>query len=78
MIAVRKRLFVISVIMVVVLAVAGYLIVTYRPTSVRAAQVFAWIKDPESQPELVIAAGSRCGNAPFIFPNDGRAGLHLG
>ena len=75
MIAVRKRLFVISVIMVVVLAVAGYLIVTYRPTSVRAAQVFAWIKDPESQPELVIAAGSRCGNAPFIFPTTGVPGF---
>jgi hypothetical protein len=63
-------------IIIVALATAGiYLYQTYRPTSVRAAQVFAWMKDPASRPDLVIAAGSRCGSAPFIFPTTGIAGF---
>ncbi len=61
---------------VVVLAVAAiYLYATYHRTSARAVQVFAWIQDPASQPLLVIAAGSRCGNAPFVFPTTGVPGF---
>lgn len=73
----QKKLF--SLILVVILlTTAAYLLRTYRHTSARAAQVFAWIRDPASQPGLAIAAGSRCGNAPFVFPTTGVAGFIWG
>ena len=63
-------------ILVVALVTAGlYLFWTYRPGGLRAAQVFAWIRDPASRPDLVIRAGARCGNAPFIFPTTGVVGF---
>ncbi len=63
------------ILVVIALITAVYLYRLLRPTSVRAAQVFAWIKDPASQPGLVIAAGSHCGNAPFVFPTTGVVGF---
>ncbi len=63
------------VLLVVVIVTGVYLNRTFRPSSLRAAQVFAWIKDPASQPGLLITAGSRCGNAPFIFPTRGVVGF---
>ncbi len=38
-------------------------------------QVFAWFRDPDSRPELVMHAGTRCEGAPFIFPTDGLIGF---
>ncbi len=63
------------ILVVTAVITAVYLFRMFRPTSVRAAQVFAWIKDPASQPGLAIAAGTRCGNAPFVFPTTGVAGF---
>lgn len=60
---------------VAVIVAAVYLYRTYRPINLRAVQVFAWMRDPASRPDLVIAAGSRCGNAPFIFPTTGVVGF---
>lgn len=67
--------FVLLVLAVVVIVTAVYLYRTFHPTGVRAAQVFAWIQDPASRPDLVIQAGSRCGKAPFIFPTTGVVGF---
>jgi peptidoglycan LD-endopeptidase LytH len=64
-----------SGLIVIVLVAVVYLIWAHQPTSVRAALVFAWIKNPGTHPELVIAAGSRCGTAPFIFPTTGVVGF---
>ncbi len=64
-----------AIIAVVLLAAGVYFFFTFRPTSLRAAQVFAWIKDPASRPDIVIRAGSRCGSAPFIFPTTGVVGF---
>ncbi len=61
------------ILVVTIVITAVYLFRTLHPTSLRAAQVFAWIKDPASQPDLAIAAGSRCGTAPFVFPTTGVA-----
>jgi hypothetical protein len=36
--------------------------------------VMAYIRDPAAYSHLVIKAGTRCGNAPFIFPSTGMAG----
>jgi hypothetical protein len=63
------------VLLVIVVVTAVYLFRMLRPGSARAAQVFAWMRDPASQPELVIDAGSRCGDAPFIFPTTGVPGF---
>ncbi|HTP01892.1 MAG TPA: hypothetical protein VMJ64_11010 [Anaerolineales bacterium] len=64
-----------SALVVVVLVTTGvYFYATYHRTSVRAARVFAWIRDPDSEPALAIEAGSRCGSAPFLFPTTGVPG----
>ena len=52
-----------------------YLYFSFRRGSVRTAQVFNWFRDPASRPELMMRAGTRCGDAPFIFPTDGLAGV---
>ncbi len=38
-------------------------------------QAIAWIRDPSSRPDLLMKAGTRCGEAPFIFPTDGMVGF---
>ncbi len=68
------RKLILPILAVIAVVTAVYLLRMFHTSSVRAAQVFAWIKDPASQPGLVIAAGSRCGNAPFVFPTTGVAG----
>lgn len=64
-----------AILLVILAVVVVYLYRTYRPTGIRAAQVFAWMRDPTSNPGLAIAAGSRCGNAPFLFPTTGVPGF---
>jgi hypothetical protein len=48
---------------------------TYGTASKRTVQVFAWLRDPSSRPDLMMTAGTRCGDAPFIFPTNGMAGF---
>ncbi|NCP85750.1 MAG: hypothetical protein CO094_01675 [Anaerolineae bacterium CG_4_9_14_3_um_filter_57_17] len=48
---------------------------TFRPTLARGQRVWQFFSDPASHPELVIAAGTRCNAAPFIFPTTGLAGF---
>jgi peptidoglycan LD-endopeptidase LytH len=63
-------------ILVVVLVIAGaYLYFKFRKGSARTAQVMSWLNDPSSRPELMMTAGTRCGDAPFIFPTNGLAGF---
>jgi peptidoglycan LD-endopeptidase LytH len=63
-------------VLLVVLVVAGvYSYRAFRPTSLRSAQLFAWMRAPASAPNLPIAAGTRCGEAPFIFPTTGVPGF---
>ena len=57
---------------------AIYLFFALRPTAARGAQTLAWIRDPASRPDLVIKQGTRCGDAPFMFPTDGMAGFLWG
>ena len=51
---------------------------TYRPNAVRVDKFRQWIRDPASHPDWKLAAGSRCGVAPFVFPTDGFAGFLWG
>ncbi len=66
----------ISIALLVAILVAGaYLYFNFRRTSARTAQVFDWFRDTSSRPELMMTAGSKCGEAPFIFPTDGLIGF---
>lgn len=47
----------------------------YRPSLARGQRVWQFFSDPASHPELVIAAGTRCGAAPFLFPTTGLIGF---
>jgi hypothetical protein len=70
-----RRYFILLLMVVALVTAAAHLYFTYRHSSVRAAQVLAWIRDPASRPDLMMSAGSRCGDAPFVFPTDGLAGF---
>jgi peptidoglycan LD-endopeptidase LytH len=60
----------------VAIAVTGiYLYFTVGRASARTEQVFDWFRDPASRPELMMTAGMRCGDAPFIFPTNGLIGF---
>jgi hypothetical protein len=59
-------------------AAAIYLFFASRPSAARGAQALAWIRDPASRPDLVIKQGTRCGDAPFLFPTDGMVGFLWG
>ena len=72
--AMQRRWIFVSIAVVIVVTAGVYLFRTYHPSSLRAAQAFAWIRDPGSHPELVTEAGSRCGDAPFFFPTTGVPG----
>jgi peptidoglycan LD-endopeptidase LytH len=52
-----------------------YLYRQFRPTSsARGGYVWAYLSNPTENQALVIQAGTRCGNAPFIFPTTGMVG----
>ncbi len=52
-----------------------YLAREIRPADRRGLLVGAFLSDPASQANLVIKAGTRCGEAPFMFPTDGIVGF---
>jgi murein DD-endopeptidase MepM/ murein hydrolase activator NlpD len=55
----------------------GLGIYTYRQVNSSAARtkyVWDFLGDPASNSKYAIKAGTRCGNAPFIFPTDGMVG----
>jgi murein DD-endopeptidase MepM/ murein hydrolase activator NlpD len=60
----------------VVVAVIGiYLFYNHGRNSARTAQVYDWLRNTTSRPDWMMTAGTRCGNAPFIFPSDGLIGF---
>jgi len=73
-----RRLFVTSVLVVGLTTAAVVLYRTYRPSGLRVARVFAWLRAPCAGSDRVIDVGSRCGDAPFIFPTTGIAGFLWG
>ena len=64
-----------SILLVVTLAGGYYLYRMLRPASERLSYFRTWINDPLAHPKWKLAAGSRCGEAPFIFPTDGMVGF---
>jgi len=70
-----RRFLRISITLVVVLVAGYYLYRLYRPNTARMINFRAWIADPSGHAEWKLAAGSLCGEAPFIFPTDGMVGF---
>jgi len=70
-----KRFIYILTIVIVISTAVVYLYLKYGRGSARTAQIFAFLRDPASRPELMMTAGTRCGDAPFIFPTDGLIGF---
>jgi peptidoglycan LD-endopeptidase LytH len=70
----RRYLF-ITIFLVALGTAVIYLYLTYGRGSARTAQTFAFFRDPASHPDLMMKAGTRCGNAPFIFPTNGLIGF---
>jgi hypothetical protein len=69
-----KKLLVLAI--PVAIAAAGlYLYYAQGKSARRTSQVMSWFNDPSSRPELMMTSGTRCGDAPFIFPTDGLAGF---
>jgi hypothetical protein len=64
-----------SILLVVAIVGGYYLYRMVRPASARLSLFRAWINDPSSHPEWKLTAGSRCGEAPFVFPTDGMVGF---
>jgi len=60
---------------IILLLSTGYLAYrVFRASDSRTALVLAWLRDPFLQPEWMVKAGQRCGEAPFILPADGFIG----
>lgn len=74
----QKRTLILAIGLVAVLAAAAAAYSLYRPNSARLTAFRTWIRDPASHPDWKLAAGSRCGPAPFLFPTDGFVGFLWG
>ena len=72
-----KRL-IFSIVLVVAIVGGYYLYRIARPASERLFLFRAWRNNPAAHPEWKLTAGSRCGEAPFIFPTDGMVGFLWG
>jgi hypothetical protein len=70
---------VVIIIVGVLLGLGIYVYVQLRgASSARTPIVMDYILHPSAHADLVIKAGTRCGNAPFIFPTTGMAGYLWG
>jgi peptidoglycan LD-endopeptidase LytH len=73
-----KRLLLLSIMMVGLLAAGIIAYTMYRPNAPRITKFRQWMRDPASRSGWRLTAGSRCGSAPFLFPTDGFAGFLWG
>ena len=67
--------FVFIALLIAILIAGVYLYFNFRRNSARTTQVYNWFRDTTSRPDLMMAAGTRCGDAPFSFPTNGLIGF---
>jgi len=67
-----------SIIGITVIVTAAATYYSLRPNAARVDKFYQWIRNPAAYPSWTLAAGTRCGSAPFIFPTDGFAGFLWG
>ena len=69
-----KKLFIILILGI--LAGSAFQLYRYlRADNQRGQTVWAFLSNPLNQNNLVMKAGVRCGDAPFLFPSDGLVGF---
>jgi hypothetical protein len=73
----RHSLPIVILVMVLVTA-ASLLYANFHWRGLRAARVLAWVRAPTADDGRIIRLGTRCGDAPFIFPTTGIAGFLWG
>ncbi|HMB23689.1 MAG TPA: hypothetical protein VKP08_12685 [Anaerolineales bacterium] len=74
----KRTIMILLVGLTAVITAAVFVYYTYRPNAVRVGKFYEWMRDPSSHSDWKLAAGSRCGEAPFVFPTDGFAGFLWG
>jgi hypothetical protein len=52
-----------------------YIYRQFHPSAARGQYVSRFLGEPSAYPALVMKAGTRCEDAPFIFPTDGMVGF---
>ena len=67
-----------GILMVILLAAAGFFALRIRPPAARMARVRSFWSDPQSHLDWIIQAGERCGTAPFVMPTTGLVGFLWG
>jgi murein DD-endopeptidase MepM/ murein hydrolase activator NlpD len=67
-----------SIISITVIVTAAATYYSLRPNAARLDKFYQWIRNPAAYPSWTLAAGTRCGSAPFIWPTDGFAGFLWG
>ncbi len=73
-----KRTLLMLLIVGALIGAGYYLYRTLRPGATRGLVVWDVIRNPGSHPNLILEPGSRCGDAPFIFPTRGVIGFIWG
>ena len=73
-----SRFLFISIIVVALATAAVYIFVSQRPPACGPRACLPGSDRPTTDSAMVIAAGSRCGNAPFVFPTTGVVGFIWG
>jgi hypothetical protein len=64
---------------ILILGVAVYFALRiFRPSAGRIVRLREYWSDPQEHDDWVIAAGERCGDAPFLLPTDGYIGFVWG
>ena len=72
----RRKTILVIIILGVLAGLGYYVYRSIRPSLGRSGHVWDWLRDPDSHPEWMVRAGSRCQpDAPFIFPTDGFVGF---
>jgi len=70
-----QKKFILWALMVAIATAGVYLFYTYKRSSPRMAAVVTWLLNKDDQSNLIIKAGMRCEDAPFIFPTNGLIGF---
>jgi hypothetical protein len=66
----------VAIIMVGALVGLGiFLLFNMRPSLKRTVRLREWLRTSSAHAEWAVHAGTRCGNAPFLFPTDGLIGF---
>jgi murein DD-endopeptidase MepM/ murein hydrolase activator NlpD len=62
-------------IIAIAVMVGGYYLLRHPGSLGRNSRVMQWLRNPQANPQWVVPARERCGDAPFIIPTSGFIGF---